>query len=75
MVLMAILQRWLLFGWIGRAVAVIVTLYGTGWIVGNLGMDGAARSLGRAAILVLSVLLAWLFIRLIWRDATSHHRR
>ena len=68
-------QRFLLLGWIGRAAAVIVTLYGTGWIIGNLGLRGMARQLGSAAIFVLSLLLTALFIRGVWRNYTAPPRR
>lgn len=66
-------QRFLLLGWIGRAVAIIVTLYGAGWIIGSLGIHDLARQLGSAAIFALSVLLATLFIRWVWRSYTGPH--
>jgi len=67
--------RWLAFGWVGRLASLALALYGVGWLLGNAGMDGPARSLGEAGIFVFSILLAALFIRLIWRDSTAHHRR
>jgi hypothetical protein len=73
-ILQAIVQRWLMLGWLGRLVAIAVALYGLGWVVGNAGMDGAARQLGGAAIFVASLIAAWLFIRLLWNSATAHHR-
>lgn len=75
MILMAILQRWLLFGWVGRLGSLIGALYGSGWVLGNLGWHAAARELGGMALFILGILLTALFLRLIWRDATSHHRR
>jgi predicted MFS family arabinose efflux permease len=72
---MAMVQRWLLFGWIGKTASIVVALYGVAWVLGNLGMDRAAHQLAVAAIFVLSCLFAAMFIRLVWRDATSHHRR
>lgn len=67
--------RWLSFGWFGRLASIAITLYAMGWLLGNLGMNSAARSLGEAAIFVFAILLTAAFIRLIWRDATAHHRR
>ena len=66
-------QRFLWLGWIGKAITVIVVLFGTGWALGNLGADSTARSLGAAGITVLSVLLAGLFIRLLWQRGTARH--
>jgi len=63
--------RFLFLGLFGKAVAVIVALYGTGWIIGNLGMDGAARQLGSAALFVLAALLTGLVIRWIWSSYTG----
>jgi hypothetical protein len=68
-------QRFLLLGWIGRVVAVIVALYATGWIVGQLGMRGMGRQLGSAALFVLSLLLTALIIRWVWRNYTAPPRR
>lgn len=68
-------QRFLFLGWVGRTATVIVALYGTGWVLGSLGLDHMARQLGEAAILILSILLTALFIRFLWRSATAHHRR
>ena len=73
--LISLWQRFLWLGWIGKLIAVAIVLYGIGWIFGTLGAHGIARQLGSAGIYVLGVLLAVLVIRLIWRDATSHHRR
>ena len=67
--------RWLSFGWVGRLASLAITLYAAGWVLGNLGIHSAARSLGEAAIFIFGFLLTGLFIRLIWRDATAHHRR
>lgn len=67
--------RWLGFGWVGRIASVVVALYGVGWIAGNLGLDSMARQFGSAAVFVLALLLTGLFIRLLWRDSTSHHHR
>lgn len=67
--------RWMSLGWIGRLASLAITLYAAGWVLGNLGIHSAARSLGEAAIFIFGALLTALFIRLIWRDATAHHRR
>lgn len=75
MVLMAILQRWLLLGWLGRLTSVALALYAAAWLVGNLGMNAAARQLGSAAIFVLSLLLTALFIRWAWRSYTAPPRQ
>lgn len=68
-------QRFLLLGWIGKTVTIIVLLYGLGWIVGNLGADSLARQLGSAGAFVLAVLLTALFIRLIWLDHAGRPSR
>lgn len=71
MILSAILQRWLLFGWVGRLASLAAALYAFGWVFGNLGMDSFARQFGSAAIFVLSVLLTALVIRWFWRAHTG----
>lgn len=71
MILMAIWQRWVLLGWGGRLASLAAALFAVGWVAGNLGMDSLARQFGGAAIFVLSVLLAALFIRQIWRSQTG----
>ncbi|HEX6666770.1 MAG TPA: hypothetical protein VF081_09270 [Solirubrobacterales bacterium] len=68
-------SRFLWLGWIGKAVVVIAILFAAGWILGKLGLDSAARSLGGAGIFVLSLLLAGLFIRLLWQNGTARHRQ
>jgi len=73
--LLYIWQRFLWLGWIGKTVAVIVVLGGVSWIFGKLGRHDVARNFGSIALHILGVLLALLLIRLIWRDATSHHRK
>ena len=60
-------QRFLLLGWIAKAVVVIVVLYALGWIVGRAGLDGVAHALALAAIFVAGLLLAGVLIRVIWR--------
>jgi len=67
-------QRFLWLGWIGKTVTVIAALYGFGWILGNLGLDSAARSLGSTAIYIGSFLLTALVIRGLWRWGTARHR-
>ena len=67
--------RWLSFGWIGRTASIAAVLCGSGWLFAQIGASGIASELWLAGIFVASVLAAALFIRLIWRDATAHHRR
>jgi hypothetical protein len=71
MILMAIWQRWLMFGWGGRLASLAAALYAVGWVAGNLGLDSIASQLGEAAIFVLSVLLTAIFIRQAWRNHTG----
>ena len=73
--LLSIWQRFLWLGWIGKTIVIIVVLSGISWIFGRLGGHDIARSFGSVALYILGALLALLFIRLIWRDATSHHRK
>jgi hypothetical protein len=73
--LLAILQRWLLFGWLGRTLSLVLALYLAGWLAGNLGAHALARQLGSAAIFVLSLLLTALVIRWAWRSYTTPPRR
>lgn len=70
----ALWWRWLSFGWIGRLASIAIGLYAFGWLLGNLGMNAAARQLAAWAILVFGVLVTWLIIRLSWRDATARHQ-
>lgn len=60
-------QRFLLLGWVGKTVTIIVLLYGVGWVFGTLGMNATAHEFGSAGSIVLAVLLTALFLRLIWR--------
>jgi hypothetical protein len=73
--LMAILQRWLLFGWLGRTVSLALALYVAAWLAGNLGAHALARQLGSAAIFIASLLLTALVIRGVWRSYTAPPRR
>jgi hypothetical protein len=75
MIWRAVLERWLLFGWIGRLASLAASLYGLGWIAGNLGAASLAHQLLSAALLVGSVLITALIIREIWRSHTSPPRR
>lgn len=67
-------RRFLLLGWLGRLASLAVALYGMGWLFGTLSLDGAAHQLGELGIFVFGVLLAAGFIKLVWKDATAHHR-
>lgn len=67
-------QRFLMLGWIGKAVTVIVLLYGVGWVFGGLGMEATAREFGSAGAVVLAVLLTALVIRTIWRRHAGRPR-
>lgn len=67
-------QRFLLLGWIGKAVTVVVLLYGIGWAFGSIGMEATAREFGSAGAVVLSVLLTALVIRTIWHRHTGRPR-
>jgi amino acid permease len=62
-------QRFLLLGWIGRLAAILVALYGIGWVFGKLGADSIAEQFGTMAKYVLSFLLVALLFVLIWRLA------
>ena len=62
-------ERFLILGWIGKGVAIFLTLYGTGWVFGTLGAHGLAERLGSAGKFVLSLLLVALLFILIWRLA------
>jgi hypothetical protein len=68
-------QRFLWLGWIGKAVTVILLLYGIAWIVGGLGAEGMATQLGSAAAAVVAILATALIIRLIWRNHAGRPRR
>jgi hypothetical protein len=74
-VLRVVWWRWLSFGWFGRVASIAIALYAMGWVLGHLGLQSAARSLGETAIWIFGFLLTVGFIKLIWRDATAHHRR
>lgn len=74
-VLMALLYRWLAFGWVGRLASLAAALFAVGWIASNLGLDALARQLGSAAIFTFSVLLVFLLFRQIWRDHTGPRYR
>jgi hypothetical protein len=67
-------QRFLLLGWIGKAVSIIVVLYGIGWIVGSLGARSMAVQLGSAGAAVLAVLATALIIRALWRGHAGRPR-
>lgn len=73
--LIALLSRWLMLGWIGRLLSLSAALFALAWIVGNLGLTVLARQLGSVALLVASVLLTALCIRQIWRDHTGPRYR
>lgn len=64
-------MRFLYLGPLGKAVAVIALLYGTGWLAGTLGWHSIARQLGSAALLILSVLVTALILRWIWNSYTG----
>lgn len=74
-ILLYLWQRFLWLGWIGKGFAVSITLYGAGWVLGNLGMDGAARSLGEAALYLVAFPITALIIIGLWRHFTAHHRK
>lgn len=64
------------FWWLsatGKAVAMVVLLYGMGWLAGTLGWHSMARQLGSAALLILSVLVTALILRSIWNSYTGPH--
>lgn len=73
--LMAVWSRWLAFGWIGKLFAIAALIYGTGWVVGSIGLNGMGRELGKIALYVVAFPIAALIIRWLWRDATAHHRK
>jgi hypothetical protein len=68
-------QRFLWLGWIGKLFAVAMALYGTGWVLGNLGLHGMGRELGTIALYIAAFPITALIIRWLWRDATAHHRK
>lgn len=68
-------RRFLMYGWIGRMASIVVVLYASGWVLGKLGMDTAARQLSSAALFVLALLLTWWVIRWVWRNYTAPPRR
>jgi predicted MFS family arabinose efflux permease len=68
-------QRFLWLGWIGKAVTVILLLYGVAWIVGGLGAEGMAQQLGSAAAIVVAVLATALIIRHLWSNHAGRPRR
>jgi fucose permease len=62
-------QRFLWLGWIGKAVTIIILLYGFGWIVGSLGAREMSHQLGYAGAVVLALLVTALICRALWRRA------
>jgi hypothetical protein len=74
-ILMAIWQRWLLLGWIGRISSLAAALYAFGWVLGNLGLNEMARELGAVALYIAAFPITALIIRGLWRHSTAHHRR
>lgn len=67
-------QRFLWLGWIGKAVTIILVLYGLGWAVGGLGWESASHEIGSAGAAALAVLATALIIRLIWQRHTGRPR-
>jgi|GEM_PF-5598312 len=67
-------QRFLWLGWIGKGFAVAALLYGTGWVVGKIGLDELAIQFGQAGLYVFAFPLTALIIRFLWRKGTEHHR-
>ncbi len=70
-VLALLWMRFLCLGPLGKAVAVIALLYGTGWLAGTLSWHSMARQLGSAALLILSVLVTERILRWIWNSYTG----
>jgi hypothetical protein len=68
--LQLIWTRFLWLSWTGKGVAAFAVLYGSGWVLGAIGLDSAARSLGGLAITVASILVTGLVIRTVWRNYT-----
>lgn len=68
-------QRFLWLGWIGKGFAIAALLYGTGWLVGKIGLDELAVQFGQAGLYVVAFPLTALIIRGIWRHSTAHHRK
>jgi len=64
-------MRFLYLGLVGKMVAVIALLYGTGSLVGTLGWNAACTQLASVALFVLAVLLTALVIRWIWSSYTG----
>lgn len=60
-------RRFLLLGWVGKALTIAVALYLLGWIVGSLGQHSLAHQLGGIALILFAILLAAFFIRVAWR--------
>jgi hypothetical protein len=80
---MAAAIRWLFWrlrmgflslSWVGRAIAIAVTIYTLGYVAGLLGAEGAAASLGRAGVFILAVLATGWVIRSIWRNHAGRPR-
>lgn len=67
-------QRFLWLSWIGKGFAIAALLYGTGWIVGTVGLNELAVQFGQAGLYVVAFPLTALIIRGIWKHATAHHR-
>ncbi|MDX6608566.1 MAG: hypothetical protein QOF85_491 [Solirubrobacterales bacterium] len=62
------------FWWLsltGKMVAVIVVVYGAGWVAGSLGFHDLARQLGTVALYILGLLLTAVVIRWLWASFTG----
>ncbi len=61
----------------GKAVAIAAVLLTAAWVSSRLGFSSVAGELRDAGVLVVSLLMTWAVIRLVWTRFTqpSRHRR
>lgn len=60
---------------LGKGVAMGAAIWVTGWVVGSIGFQSLAGSLGSVALTVFAVVATALVMKLLWTRHTSSFRR